>query len=131
MLKDGLPASGRYEFYVTTKPNSYPPTNYTLNNYYLTLKTVPAAAPSPIESTALGSNGFTMSWLNKHSYVRIQRSTSLTEGDWETIGTLNAISPIYDGYYSTYSLRSWSQAWTNFTDPAPPPGRAYYRIKVD
>ncbi len=131
MLKDGLPASGRYEFYVTTKPNSYPFTNYTLNNYYLTLKTVPAAAPSPIESTALGSNGFTMSWLNKHSYVRIQRSTSLTEGDWETIGTLNAISPIYDGYYSTYSLRSWSQAWTNFTDPAPPPGRAYYRIKVD
>lgn len=131
MLKDGLPASGRYEFYVTSGPtNSYP-----LTNYYLTLKTVPAAAPSPIESTALGSNGFTMSWLNKHGYVRIQRSTSLTEGDWETIGSLNAISNralnVESYAHETYFLRSWSQAWTNFTDPAPPAGRAYYRIKVD
>ena len=134
MHKDGLPASGRYEFYVSSvhglSNNSYP-----LTNYWLTLKTVPAAAPSPVENTALGSNGFTMSWLNKHSYVKIQRRTSLTEGDWETIGSLNAISnrALNFGSYAneTYFLRSWSQAWTNFTDPAPPPGRAFYRIKVD
>jgi len=75
-----------------------------------------------------------LSWLNKHAYVKFPRRTSLTEGDWETIGGLDTryqpFSPNTD-YGSPYNFKSWYQAPKTFTDPAPPAGRAYYRIKVD
>lgn len=126
--RDGLPASGRYEYSFRSNYISEP-----LNNYYITLKTVPAPAPSPIESVGFDTNGFSMNWLNKHAYARVQRSTSLTEGSWETIGELDTRShePHPSVYQQPYYRWRWDQAPKTFTDPAPPAGRAYYRIKVD
>ena len=94
---------------------------------------MPAPAPSPIESVGFDTNGFSMSWLNKHAYARVQRSTSLTEGSWETIGELDTRShePHPSVYQQPYYRWRWDQAPKTFTDPAPPAGRAYYRIKVD
>ncbi|MFZ9932630.1 MAG: hypothetical protein ACO3G9_05460, partial [Chthoniobacterales bacterium] len=130
--RDGLPASGRYSYSVDDQVDRYEWVSTPLNNYYITLKTVPAPAPSPIESAALGTNGFSMSWLNKHAHVTFQRRTSLTEGDWETIGGLDTRFTAGDLEDVTpYRFKSWDQAPKTFTDPAPPAGRAYYRIKVD
>jgi formylglycine-generating enzyme required for sulfatase activity len=127
--RDGLPASGRYEYNFYSNYFSEP-----LNNYYITLKTVPAPAPSPIESVGFDTNGFSMSWLNKHAYARVQRSTSLTEGSWETIGELDTRSQKPESTFTLtlpYYRWRWDQAPKTFTDPAPPAGSAFYRIKVD
>lgn len=128
--RDGLPASGRYEYdfgalYRDMKK---------LNNYYITLKTVPAPAPSPIESGGFDTNGFSMSWLNKHAYARVQRSTSLTEGSWETIGELDTRSHEPDDFdipAQPYHRWRWGRAPQTFIDPAPPADSVYYRIKLD
>jgi len=132
--RDGLPASGRYAYSVGGQVGLHSYASTPLNNYYITLKTVPAPAPSPIESAALGTNGFSMSWLNKHAYVKFQRRTSLTEGDWETIGGLDTrftVGGTIAGQEPVYRARSWHQSPKTFTDPAPPAGSAFYRIKVD